>query len=657
MALRTHLNPLRLTWTVSAVVGGIALGLTYGFKEPVVPDADRIIRIMLVTSAALFILSRLLLLVPATGLADRLHRWWLDYMLIAAGVIWWTLDRSKTSVILEVAALYNLAIGAGSVLLAGFGGLLQVSTYDLVRPAGLRLLAGAVVAALIGGTVLSLPACWDGPYPVTWDGTYPGQTRYELAMHFLDCTFTATAALTGTGLAVHDIGCEFNRTGQAVLLLLMHVGGLAVLAIGTSVCWRLRALCGWGAVDDDTSPNGIRRLIAFVIVAALVLEAIGAATLYGMWGPDLDANFAEQGDRLFASVFHAVSAFCNVGLTLTRDGLIAYRGCYAVYAAILPLMVIGGMGLPVLWELCRRLLRHRGLGLESLSRHSALTVFVTSFLIVAGALLLQVIETTPQCQLRNPRTHTPGRLVIPASQSRPATMPLSQQAVERADAQRMRTMPTGQRWLAALFHSAAARTAGMRTARLDESSLSPASRFVLIAMMVIGGGVSGTAGGLRLVLLFLLIGAVFSKPIVPVYNAGDARRVAGRQQALTIAASVAFLMFVLIGLTAGTLIYRETGSPQACAFEAVSACCNVGFSTGLTQQLSVQGRAVLILAMLLGRVVPLALLLRCRQVPVPPPPGSGPVVILPGEREPKVSASESIPLVEPDRSESSEGTS
>ena len=284
MPLRSPLNPRRLTWTwsISAAMGLAGLGLTFGFEEPVVTDPDRVIRIMLGISAGLFVLSRLLILVPASGLAGRLRRWWVDYVLIVAAVAWWALDRSKTSVILELGALYSVALGAGAVLLAGFRGLANGGTYGQVRPASVRLLMGAVVVALIGGTVLALPVCWDGPYPVSWDSTYPGQMRYELARHWLDCTFTATAALTCTGLAVHDIGCEFSRIGQAVLLLLMHVGGLAVLAIGVSICWRLRSLCGWGAVDDDTSPTGISRLIAFVIVAALILEAIGTAMLYGM---------------------------------------------------------------------------------------------------------------------------------------------------------------------------------------------------------------------------------------------------------------------------------------------------------------------------------------------------------------------------------------
>jgi Trk-type K+ transport system membrane component len=69
-------------------------------------------------------------------------------------------------------------------------------------------------------------------------------------------------------------------------------------------------------------------------------------------------------------------------------------------------------------------------------------------------------------------------------------------------------------------------------------------------------------------------------------------------------------MIALVAATTLILVYREAGTLEACTFEAVSACCNVGFSTGLTRSLSVEGRVAIILAMLLGRILPLALLAR-----------------------------------------------
>jgi trk system potassium uptake protein TrkH len=358
-------------------------------------------------------------------------------------------------------------------------------------------------------------------------------------------------------------------------------------------------------------------LIIAVLALALIIEAAGAAVLLPMWDGDTDANFADGGDRVLTSVFHAVSAFCNTGLTLTRESMVGYRDERRLYAAILPLMVLGSIGGPVLVELIRRLIRRRGLGLGSLSYHSELTLAGSVMLIVVVAGLLIGIESTPTWQLRNPREDTPGRLMLPNATTQTATMPLATTRLqERIRTQRLATMDWPSRVKAAVLLSASARTTGMRTVRLDEASVSPAGRFVLMGAMLIGGGVGGTAGGLRLGVFLLLIGALrFAWG-----SSGTPRdTTANRQPVLVIAGGLATALVLLVGLTGFALAYRETGSPLACAFEAMSACCNVGFSTGLTSQLSTQGRVVVMLAMLLGRVIPLAFLLRFLRVPLIPP--------------------------------------
>lgn len=142
----------------------------------------------------------------------------------------------------------------------------------------------------------------------------------------------------------------------------------------------------------------------------------------------------------------------------------------------------------------------------------------------------------------------------------------------------------------------------MNAVRLDEASLSPASRWLMSGWMLIGGGIGGTGGGLRITLVFLLL----TSWLRPRKENGSPDRAA----ALSMAVAVVVILIVLIFLTAFGLLYREAGSFEACLFEAVSACCNVGLSTGLTAQLSVQGRMIVILAMFLGRVLPLCVLLR-----------------------------------------------
>ena len=627
MQQQTTLTPrwMKLVWLAAAVVAGVGLVLRHGglytipgLTEP--KSLSDIVRTLLVTAAGLFAVSQILIVLAPDRLGEWLRWWWPNLLVVPAAAVWWWQQRTREPLILDIVAGYILITGSWGIMRAGLHALTQGGGYGRFRPAGLRLLSTVLVITVLGGTILALPICWKGTYPASWDSTYPGQTCGELRTHWLNCTFTAAAALTCTGLSVYDIGCEFSRVGHLVILILMQLGGLAVLAIGASAGWRLRRLAGWGAPDDDISPRGVRRLIVCVFAVALLIEAAGAATVYSMWNGGPDANFTTASDRVLASAFHAVSAFCNVGLTLNSDSMIGYRDSYQLYAGLLPLMVLGSIGLPIAIEFVRRLFRARGLGLGSLSAHARYTLSWSMVLIGVVAALLVGIESTPGWQLRIPRADTPGRLQLPDAASRPiGSAPTTFAAIpnvqDRIRSQRMATMTPAERWKAAAFQSVAARTTGMRTIRMDEQSLSPASRYLLLAAMMIGGDIGGTAGGLRLTVLVLLLGAVRFNCMSP----GPTKNVcpaAGRHHAIAIAAGLALSMGLLIGLTTVVLTYREAGSPIACLFEAVSACCNVGFSTGITTQLSTQGKYVVLLAMLFGRVLPLAYLLRCLRVPL-----------------------------------------
>lgn len=599
-------------WSLSALAGAAAMGAIYGFDAPVV--SEKHLRITLLVCAGLFALSRLLMLVPPSALLSRLKHWWVDYVLIIAAVAWWSRDHTREPVILQMTALYSIVIGLFAVGYAGFWAIVRTHHPHGLRPASFPLVMGALVLAIAGSLILSLPVCWDGRYPVIWDGPYPG---YQLMQHWIASLFTATAALTCTGLSVREIGTEYSMVGQITVIVLMQIGGLVVLAIGSAVGWRLRAMLGWGGYDDEGTGRGLVCLIGWTLILAVVLEIVGAAVLFPMWDPEVGSHLDSVEQRILTSIFYSVSAFCNAGLTLTQDGLVPYRHCFAIYVSILPLMLLGSMGGPVLYEFCRRLVRRNGMGLDCLSFHSRVTILVTLVLIGLGSWSLQAMESTPQWQLRNPRLDAPGRLMVerlvptqPAG-SAGAWLSATTEVSERARLQRMQGMSASQKWMAGIFHAVSARTAGLRTMRMDENSLSPASRVVLMIYMLVGSDVGGTGGGLRLMVLFLLLGTLAFHPI-RVEPVPGREPQPDRQYALGLAVGAAVTLFLLIAITTLILTYREAASPQACLFEAISACCNVGFSTGMTPQLSVLGRVALIVAMLLSRTIPLAILLRCR---------------------------------------------
>lgn len=612
------------TWLTAAVVAGIALAGKYGFREPTIaPDK---LRVAFVAALVLFVLSRLLLLTGPGGFVGQLKRWWVDFLLLIAALIWWRIEPPRGPIILQLAAIYCLVLGAIS---AGAGGvhLLSEGRRWSMGSGALRFLCLSVIIALVGGAVLALPICREGPYPV--EPTHP-LARYHMIVYGLNCLFTSTAALTGTGLSVLDVGYEFSATGRMVILVLMQLGGMAVLAVAAAVGWRLRIWVGWHGPNDRDEPGQVRRVILLSWVLMILFEAAGAVALQSLWPIDQrPTSFGEGRQGWFFAVFHAVSAFCNVGLVWPREGLTAYGFQPAVLGVLMPLMVLGSLGGPVLYDLCRRVL-----GAPRLAVETRVTLAGTILLIIIGAVSLTAIETTRHHQLRYPREQTPGRLLL--TDSAPATLPDSQPVAtqlaaatgsaptttqsaemivfssrgsERAMDKQLRHMPDDKQWLAAMYQSVAARSGGVRTVRLDEHSLSPAGRAILMAEMLIGGGIGGTARGLTLMIVVLLLAAAF-RPAGSAEIAPNNALLRARMSGIALAGGAAMMLMAVIGLVAIVLIYRETASVEACWFEAVSACCNSGLSMGITSQLSLEGKATLIVGMLLGRVLPLCVLMR-----------------------------------------------
>ncbi|NLX14218.1 MAG: hypothetical protein GXY44_11270 [Phycisphaerales bacterium] len=599
-------TPLRSqwTWATSAVVAGVALILNYGLAEPV--GAETVIRPLLVISVVLFVLSRILLLLPPAGMGPQLRRRWPDYVLLLSAFFWWQIDSERGPELLRLAAVYCIVTALLGIGRAGFDSMIDGLTRCTPAGAAWRFVLAVVVLVLLGGVMLTLPFSWQGAYPVE-----PGQplARYNLAVHARDALFTATAAVTGTGLSVLDIGGQFSRAGQLVILILMQIGGLGVLIMAGALGWRLRRMIGWGPEVADDS-RSLRRMVVFTCLAMVLFQTAAAVGLYGMWDSQIDPNFARALERpalfgglfrdearLFASVFHGISAFCNVGLVLPRDGMMMYRQAPAVYGCILPAMILGSLGGPVLYDLAARVLRRRRMG-----RDSTLTLAATGLLLVLGAGALFIVESTPAAQLRYPRADTPGRLMTQPTQPVEKPIIFSGADSELAARQRIRSLPPAERLGASLFQAAAARGGGMNTVRQDEASLSPASRWLMSGLMLVGGGIGGTGGGLRITLVCLLL----TSWLRPRKENDSPNRAAG----LAMATEIAAIFVGLIFLTTFGLLYREAGSVEACLFEAVSACCNAGLSVGLTPQLSTQGRIIIILAMFLGRVLPLCLLLR-----------------------------------------------
>ncbi len=588
---------LRRVLGVAAALALVAICLEYGFERPPLP-VSLLVAVQLF-AAGVFVLALAAAVVTAPRKGAALRRRWYDILLILGcllvlgaevAVHGEPLAQASSLYVstLQVALLARFAIGAVRFNLRLARGRLS--------PGGLMALSFLVVI-IVGGLLLALPKA-----------TAP-ELRHEEGDYFykrlLNCMFTSVSATCVTGLTVYDTGKDFTRFGQIVIVVLIQVGGLGTMIFGGMfgiLAGRQLSLRESLALRDATSHQTlgeVRKMVVFVMVCTFGCELVGAALLYPMW----KAEVGPATERIFYSLFHAVAAFCNAGFALPRDNLVPYRGAWQVYASIMPLIVIGGLGFPVLFDLYRalrsRLARSSGSGATDalvvprsrvrgrshpLSLHTKLVLVSTAVLIVGGALGLFLFES------RDWR----GERRLPPEVA--ARMPPA-----------MVDLPPAARAAAALFQSVTPRTAGFNVVGLDPGSFSTAGAFLTMLLMFIGGSPAGTAGGVKTVsVATLFLGA---------YAVLRGRtNVEGFRRTIPLAAvrragMVVALLFTFICLMTLLLCVTERGeSLLEIQFELVSACGTVGLSTGLTTRLTVAGRFLIMLAMFVGRVGPVTLL-------------------------------------------------
>jgi len=433
------------------------------------------------------------------------------------------------------------------------------------------LVASFIVLILTGATLLTLPKATPG----------------RASLPFVDALFTSTSATCVTGLAVKDTGTDFTLMGQLVILALIQLGGLGIVMLGAVLALLLgQALSVRESVAiQDLLSEGtlsrINRMVVFVFAATALFELLGAVALLHLWN-SVPGRTLGTHHQWYYSIFHAVSAFCNAGFGLFTDNLVSYNRRWEVYLVICPLIVLGGLGFGVLYDLgsvvldralriCRRFIHRRcpifQQGPRRMWLQTKIVLVVTVCLIVGGMLALFAFE----------RLTGQG----PAAQSFGL--------------------------LDALFQSITARTAGFNS--VDIGALSDAGKFILILLMFIGGSPGGTAGGIKTVTFVVVIMAVIAtlrrRDDVEIFNRSISLLIVRR--AITVA--VLFVM-ALFGATLGLCITEASNrfTMMQVFFEVASALGTVGLSTGITPSLTTGGKLIIILVMLTGRLGPLTLL-------------------------------------------------
>lgn len=419
------------------------------------------------------------------------------------------------------------------------------------RPA--QLVVTGFVVAIVAGTLLLL-------LPVSWTERPPS---------VVEALFTATSATCVTGLVVVDTGTFWSPFGQAVIAVLIQVGGFGVMTVATLLGLLVsRRLGVQTRIVAAASTRSVHLGdVRAVMLGALRLTLLAEGALALVLALRLIVAYDEPAGRAaWFGVFHAVSAFNNAGFGLYPDNLIQLVADPWVCLPLCAAVIVGGLGFPVWVEVWQHR-RERWFGLGSPHRwslHAKVTTLATAVLLVVGTIFFLLAE----------RTYT------------------------------LAGMDGGSQVLAAFTQSTMARTAGFNS--LDTSAMNNGTWLGTDVLMFIGGGSAGTAGGIKVgtfaVLAFIIWSELRGDPDSTVFD----RRVATATQRQALAVALLSVAAVVLTTLAITLSTRDFTLDQI-LFETTSAFSTTGLSTGITADLEPWHHVVLVLLMFLGRLGPVTL--------------------------------------------------
>lgn len=421
-------------------------------------------------------------------------------------------------------------------------------TLSRLHPATLLLLS-YLAAIVIGTGLLSVPAA-----------TVAGR------IHLIDALFTATSAVCVTGLIVVDTGSYFTGFGQLVILVLIQMGGLGIMTVSVMLFQLLGKRIFYQhrlAVEEGFSPTpraDIYRLLRAIFVFTAMAEAAGIGLLFAHW-----LRGHPPAEAFYLAVFHAVSAFCNAGFSLFAASFVDERASLLLNAVIGTLIVLGGLGFPVVYELYHRAFA-RSKEKRRLSVHAKTVLITTILLIAGGALLLLLSELGP-----------------------------------------LEKLGVTEKLLVSFFQSITCRTAGFNT--LDIASLNSASLLLIMFLMFFGASPGSCGGGVKTTTLAVL--TAFSASRLRRHS-----RVNMFKRSLpedTVGKSISMVV-LSVGIIFSALFLILFADPShggdingqrkflSYLFEVVSAFGTVGLSMGITPALNGFGKGVIVIVMIIGRV-------------------------------------------------------
>ena len=416
--------------------------------------------------------------------------------------------------------------------------------------------ATGLLIILIGTLILSTPLCSSNKVGI-WEAL-----------------FTATSAITVTGLSIIDIGKDLTIFGQLVLAFMILAGGLGLMAITTFLQGfvvqgtALRRRLDRGQALDEFGIGGVGNTFKAITITATIVIISGSIILYCFGFNDI----SDKGERLWAALFHSISAYNNAGFGLWSDSLQKYHSNGIVNGVIMILIIMGGLG----WRVTSDLeAQWRSKNRRRLSLHTRLVLRTTGVLIGIGAFGLAITEWLNK-----------GEVFI--------------------------AMAWPERSMTALFESVTARTAGFTTVPLSLDNITDSGVLLLMTLMFIGASPGGTGGGIKTTTVAALMAATRStlrgRDNVIIRKREIADKVVLRALGITVA-SLLFVLFMALMLSIATnLNGNEPFTFLEMLFTCISAFATVGLDLGVTEQLGRLGQIVLLVGMFVGRLGILLLL-------------------------------------------------
>ena len=383
-----------------------------------------------------------------------------------------------------------------------------------------------------------------------------------------EALFTATSAVTVTGLSIIDIGIDLTFFGQVILAIMLLTGGLGLMAITTFLQGfivsgtELKTRLDRGKTLDEFGVGGVGTTFKGIAITASILIVLGAITFY-FFGFN---NITSSSERIWVSIFHSISAYNNAGFSLWSDSLQDYRSNWVVNFVLITLIILGGFG----WRVTNDIwINRRSLKLRNLSLHTRL-VIRSSFILIALGFF---------------------GLIFTESLARGSFFSL---------------INFDDRILTALFTSVSSRTAGFTNLPISIESVSDSGLLLIMFLMFIGASPGGTGGGIKTTTIAALMAATRAtlrgQNEIIIRNRQISDKVILKAVGITVGSFLFVLIMALLLSLSNGFNSGENFSFLEMLFTCISAFATVGFDLGVTSKLGHVGQLILIIGMFVGRL-------------------------------------------------------